>query len=195
MSLSLISPSAQEPVLLDDLKQHLRLSSNDDDIALSGLAIAARHALEARVGFAFLAQQWRFQVETGKQQNASDQKGYRDIILPVTPVLSIDAVEAVYKDGQREIIFQDDYEVMTGSVGRVKLLAPLPLGIKHFGGIEITFTAGHHSVEDIPAELRHAIRLLTAHFYENRESASEERVFSIPRSIDALLAPYRRLSL
>ncbi len=190
MSLSLLSPPMNEPIALDDIKSHLRISNSDDDTAIAGLQVAARHALEARSGVAFLPQQWRFRTK---------KPASRDIILPVTPVLSIDEVRLIHADGTQTELDEDAYSIELGSIGRIHLTnAPtslLTLNGRSHTRLEIVFTAGYNSNEAIPEELRHAIRLLTAHFFETRESASENRVFSIPRSIDALLAPYRRIAL
>lgn len=195
MTLMLISPPAQEPLTLSDIKEHLRLTTNDDDSAVSQLLVAARHALEARAGLAFLPQQWRLSVDGSGGHAGCRAYGYSDIILPITPIRTIDQIECVHQDGTKMVIEPDQYITQTGSVGRIQIKGSLPISIKPFGGLEITFTAGHDAIDRIPAELRHAIRLLTAHFFENRESAGERRVFSIPRTIDALIAPYRRVSL
>jgi len=184
MSLSLVSPPSHEPVTLSDLKQHLRLSGNDDDVSLVGLAMAARHALEARAGIAFLQQQWIYHPP----------RCHGDIILPITPVASIDLVQWNKNDASIPLVRDVDYIETTGQFGRIQINNSKNI-YSDFKNLEIRFTAGYLEESQIPPELRHSIRLLTAHFYENRESAAEQRVFSIPRSIDALIAPYRRISV
>ncbi|BAT61227.1 phage gp6-like head-tail connector protein [Variibacter gotjawalensis] len=47
---------------------------------------------------------------------------------------------------------------------------------------------------DVPAALRQAMRLLIAHWYEHRATASD-RAAQIPDGVGALIAPYRELSL
>ena len=48
----------------------------------------------------------------------------------------------------------------------------------------------------MPADLRQAIRLLVAHWYENRGMiAAGQTVGLLPASVNATLAPYRVLSL
>ncbi len=190
MSLTLINPPANEPISVSEIKDHLRILNDDNNDDLSGLGVSARHALEARSGFAFLPQVWAYQTE---------RQGQTDIVLPITPVLEINALEIVHDDGSLEAIDRDHFRVELGSVSRIRLnqysLASQVVNFSPRDHIKITFTAGHRSIGDIPPELRHAIRILIAHFYENRESASQSRVYSIPRSIDALLAPYRKVTL
>lgn len=189
MSLTLNSPPASEPLSLDDMKAHLRLTTNDDDNSVSQLLVAARHALEARAGLAFMTQAWTYRVDRNRVTQMPD------VLLPISPVKSIDGVQIVLANGQKMSLGSDHFTTQVGTIGRIKFNIPLPTNTQPLSSIEIEFTAGHDTINLIPAELRHAIRLLAAHFYENRESASEARVFSIPRAIDALIAPYRRISL
>lgn len=186
MTLTLLAPAAQEPVQLGDLKDHLRLSGSADDVSVAALGVAARQALEARAGIAFLTQSWSL---------STDLRRSLEIVIPVHPVISVETVRLFLEDDTQIDLPPDDYRVSTGAFGRVQLKTCPPVKVRPLNGIEIRFTAGYPSPGAIPAELRHAIRLLTAHFFENREAASEARVFSIPQAIDSLIAPYRRLSL
>ena len=64
-------------------------------------------------------------------------------------------------------------------------------------GIEIDITCGYGDASaDVPEPLRQAIRLLVAHWYENRGLiASGGEVAALPQSAAALIAPYRVLAL
>ncbi len=186
MTLTLLAPAAHEPVQLADLKNHLRLSGSADDASVAALGVAARQSLEARAGIAFLTQSWSL---------SADLRRNPEILLPVHPVISVETVQLFLEDGTQVDLPPSDYRVSTGAFGRVQLKTCPPVRVRPLNGIEIRFTAGYPSPDAIPAELLHAIRLLTAHFFENREAASETRVFSIPQAIDSLIAPYRRLSL
>ncbi len=49
---------------------------------------------------------------------------------------------------------------------------------------------------DVPEPLRQAIRLLTAHWYDNRGLAAiGHETAVLPQTVAALIAPYRMLSL
>ena len=64
-------------------------------------------------------------------------------------------------------------------------------------GIELDVTAGYGDAAiDVPEPLRQAIRLLVAHWYENRGLIASGTTTSVlPSTVAALLAPYRVLSL
>lgn len=51
------------------------------------------------------------------------------------------------------------------------------------------------SVDPLPPALHHATLMLVAHFYENREAASEADVRTIPIGVSRLTAPYRSVCL
>lgn len=44
-----------------------------------------------------------------------------------------------------------------------------------------------------PTELQHAVMLIGAHWYNQRESVSTAQMHSVPDSLQALLKPFRRL--
>jgi uncharacterized phiE125 gp8 family phage protein len=62
---------------------------------------------------------------------------------------------------------------------------------------EVAFTAGYgDEASDVPEPLRHAIKLLVAHWFEQREpvvlgAAAQE----VPATVAGLLLPYRRVRL
>ncbi len=45
----------------------------------------------------------------------------------------------------------------------------------------------------LPAPLRHAVMMLAAHWYNQRESVSTAQMHEVPSAVDALVKPYRRL--
>lgn len=45
----------------------------------------------------------------------------------------------------------------------------------------------------VPAPLQHAIMMLAAHWYNQRESVSSVQMHEVPDSLQALVKPYRKL--
>lgn len=181
MSLTLISPAAAEPVTLADAKDHLRVTEAAEDALIAGALAAAVRAIEARAGLALMTQAWRLALDAAPDET---------LILPVSPVQSVDAVIV-----SGAAVDLSAYEVATGAPGRLRAAAPWPAPANAIGDVTIDFTAGYASADDVPAPLKQAALMLTAHFYENRESAGEARVYTVPRSVDALIAPYREFRL
>lgn len=177
MSLTLITPPAEEPVALADLKEHLKIDGAEEDALLSALIVAARQSIEARFQIAMVSQSWRL---------ALDEAPARPLTLPLSPVASVDVVGAV-RNGVTEALAPAAYDAQAGLVGRVRFNAPAagdPLG-----GVVIVFTAGWAGAAATPAELRHAVKILAAHFYEHREGETRAP------DVAAMVAPYRQVRL
>lgn len=47
---------------------------------------------------------------------------------------------------------------------------------------------------EFPAELKHAILMIGAHWYNQRESDSTTQMHSVPDSLQALIKPFRKLA-
>jgi uncharacterized phiE125 gp8 family phage protein len=60
-------------------------------------------------------------------------------------------------------------------------------------GIELDLQLGYGAnAADVPAPLRHAVRMLVAHWYENRGLvAAGAGIATLPAGVAALVAPYR----
>lgn len=186
MSLTLITPPAAEPVSLAELKAHLRIEHSDDDAAITAYGLAARRAVEARGGLALMLQGWRMTLNEAPQGM---------LTLPRAPVFSIDAVDVLSRDGTSEPVDTDLYDFEPGAPGRFIARGLWPYTDRRLGGVRIAFTAGWASAADTPEELKLAIKMLAAHFYENRESVAAEKVFATPQAVDALIAPWRLVRL
>ena len=181
MSLSLLSPPAAEPVTLQEMKDHFRVAENDEDGVIAGLLASAVRAVEARAGLALMTQNWRLTLDAAPAET---------LILPLAPVQTIDAVTVA-----GAAVDPSAYEFAPGAPGRLRAAAPWPAPQEKIGDVEIDFTAGYGAAADVPTPLRHAVKMLAAHFFENREKAGEARVFAVPDAVDALIAPYREFRL
>jgi uncharacterized phiE125 gp8 family phage protein len=73
----------------------------------------------------------------------------------------------------------------------------LPMPGRDVGGIELDVVVGFgDDAADVPDVLRHAVRTLVAHWYDNRGLAAiGASVAMLPGSVSAMIASYRVLSL
>lgn len=181
MSLTLTAPAAAEPVTLADAKEHLRVTDTAEDVLIAGALTAAVRSIEARGGLALMTQGWRLTLDAAPTET---------LFLPMTPVQSIDAVAV-----SGASIDPSAYETAIGAPGRLRVAAPWPSPVRAIDDVAIDFTAGYTAAGDVPGPLKHAVLMLTAHFFENRESAGEARVYTVPRGVDALIAPFREFRL
>lgn len=185
MSLYRIEPPAAEPVALADLKAFLKLDGPEEDVLLNSVAMAARAHLEALTQKVFITQRWRI---TRDSWPASGR-----FALPVGPVASLDRITVDAGGGPGEI---DLAGIALDGPGLPPRLAfrprSLPVPAVPLGGIAIEVTAGYGGPDDVPAPLVQAVRLLAAHWFENRTLVTVgHEVAVMPRGIEALIAPFQ----
>lgn len=190
MTAALITAPALEPVSLEDARAHLRIDGEDDDTFLTTAIAAARVHVEAVTRRVLIGQEWRVYLDAWPRS--------RIVRIGVAPLISVDAVTVYGADGEPETASPDDYDVDVVSVpGRLILGAGVRGAHRAANGIEIDVTAGYGaSSVDIPAPLRQAMMMLVAHWYEHRGAVGHDLAGEIPPlGFDALVAPYRILSL
>ena len=156
MNTVLISGPDTEPVRPVDLRSHLHLDASHDAL-LGSLIAAARMTIEAQSGLRMINQNWRLFLD-----DWSDLPNR----LPVSPVRQVKLVKLV--NGVDEIISPDAYELQRGErADRLVFSKNLPPVSKTGRGIEIDLLAGFGAEsDDVPADLRHAILSLAAHWYD-----------------------------
>jgi uncharacterized phiE125 gp8 family phage protein len=191
MSALLLTPPALEPVSLADAKHFLRVEHDNDDDVIAALTAAARVHVEAQTRRALIDQTWRLTRDVWPASG-------RLPVLPV-PLQEVTAIRVFDADGMPHLL-----DVETFAIDRVSAPAVLafargapPAPGKLTAGIEIDIVVGCGDEPDaVPAPLRQAIRILAAHWYENRGViAASGEVAAMPQSVASLIAPFRVLSL
>ncbi len=193
-SLKLLSPPVVEPVTEAEVMAHLRLETSGESALLDRLTAAARRQVESWTGRALMTQSWRWSLDRWP--------GGRNCILtlPRPPMQSLDQILLFDAQGQSAVWDTQNYDVDAGDdparlLLRVGCLPPQPG--RQIAGIAIDFTCGYGVAgSDVPAPIRQAILMLTAHYYENRElAAPADRTMTLPQGPAALLAPYKAVRL
>ena len=185
MSLTLVTAPEQEPVTLAEVKAQLRLDIDEDDALLWRLMVAARVWVEGQTKRALLTQTWDQTIDY-------DWPYYRHlphIRFEKNPVQSVSSI--TYMDGSspNPTLSSANYIVVSREHG--SYISPA-YGVTWPNvrtvpeAIKVRFVAGYTSV---PEPLKHAILLLVAHWYENREVMGAET--EIPYAVEAMISPYR----
>jgi uncharacterized phiE125 gp8 family phage protein len=183
---------AAEPISLAEAKAHLRIDGNDEDALLASLIAAARMAVERTLSLALITESWSLYLDGWPRSGT--------IVLPIQPAQAVTAVRVYDPDDEPATVNSETYSVdvlseparLVLSAGAVQL-SPARL----LNAFEVAFTAGYgDEASDVPEPLRHAIKLLVAHWFEQREpvvlgAAAQE----VPATVAGLLLPYRRVRL
>lgn len=183
------------PVSLADAKQHLRVEHADDDVLIGAYLAAAVERLDGWAGIlgrCLVTQTWRAAYD--------GFTGDRYLRLPFP---SVSAVVVRYTDtaGAEQTIPGTDYDLIDDAIGSaivLKASAAWPATGDRADAVRVEITAGYGAAADVPAPIRAAILLMVGDLYRNRETAAVgTSAASIPMSVtvDALLAPYRRVGL
>jgi uncharacterized phiE125 gp8 family phage protein len=146
-------------------------------------------AIEARIGRALLSRSFSW---TLTRWRADASQG-----LPIGPVRSVDAITLVSADGEESAVDPVCWSVLRDSqsprlVGRYGRSLPR---IPRAGHAEIRFTAGFGETwDEVPPDLRQAVFLLAAHYYENRAEAGTSSG-SMPFGVLVLIEAYRSMRI
>lgn len=189
MSSVLLTAPAIEPLSLAETKAFLRVEHSDDDAVIAALIAGSRIHVESRTRRALITQSWCLAADgwplDGRLQ-----------VLPA-PLRALTAARVFDFEGVAHDVDVQAFVLDKGA----SLLAFAPWALPAPGrvaaGIELDVTVGYgDAAVDVPEALRQAIRLLVAHWYDNRGLiAVGQQVAELPATVSALIAPYRMLSL
>lgn len=194
MKTELITPPAELPVTSDDLRSHLWTVHDGHSSAeyLELLIKAATSHIEQITWRKLVQQEWRVYLQSWP--NDTSNVHHDCVMLPFGSVLSVDAVRWLDSDGVDHLIDAGDYiAAVAGSEPMVVPLAGWPSGdLFAVDPIRVNFTAGFGDAAAVPDDLKHAVRLLAAHWYEVREAVMVgTTVRKVPFAVDALIAPWK----
>jgi len=193
MKTALLTSASTEAVTLSSIKKQLRLSTNatNDDALLTAHRVTARKTAEAITNRRF--------IHESNYLYLDDWPAGDSIEMPFAPLVSAPSTAIVYKksDGNSTTLSSSAWEVDAVSrPGRIVL----GYGESWPGDtlwptnpIRIEFKCGYGATTDsVPGHIRLAIRLLTGHYFENRENSivmnSGGTVEEIPGAAKSLLS-------
>jgi len=192
MALTTITPPSVEPLLVSDdafKAQHLRVDHDEDDGVLAEYIAAARVHVEAYTRRRLITQAVRLTLD------GFGCDGRAPVLLPVAPVQSVDVVRYMDRSGTWQVLAADQYR-LTASRQPVELWpiygTAWPVPRLDAAVVEIDMTVGYGAAgSDVEPQLLQALRMLVAHWYENRAAASIKAVSPVPMGVEALLNPHR----
>lgn len=175
------------------LADHLRLGTAfQGDPLQAGLVEshlrAAVAVIEGRTAKALIARGFRLVLSCWRGDGAQ--------ALPIAPVVALGEVALVDAGGARVVLeaarFRLERDALRPRLVAVSGALPaIPLG----GRVEIALTAGFGTEwADVPPDLRQAVILLAAQFYESRHDAGDG-VAGLPGAVQALIERWRTVRI
>ncbi|ABE62239.1 Phage conserved hypothetical protein, phiE125 gp8 [Nitrobacter hamburgensis X14] len=185
----LLTGPAIEPWSVAEAKSFLRAENDDDDTVIASLIAAARSHVEAMTRCGLIAQTWRFVLDQWPKDGR--------VRLGRGPLRSLVAARVYDSTGNAASIDVATFVIdkAGGVIGSSCWTLPMPA--RASAGIELDVEIGFGTAAtDVPDVLRHAVRTLVAHWYENRGLiAIGQSVAMMPASVSAMIASYRVHSL
>jgi len=204
--------ATSEAVALEDVKRHLIVEHEADDDLILSLMIAALGYAEHHCNKTILLRRMRAHSECWPAD------GY--LCLPEGPVRLIESVSYIDSEQVRQVVAPEDWNsARRNDIDRIRLTGSTPsLSQSAMQLIEVEYIAGYGSIgqqaneydadypivyggntgefEDVPENIRQAIRLTVGHWYENRESVVLGTIASqVPMTAEHLLHQERSLGL
>mgnify|MGYP000290560288 CR=1 FL=1 len=164
LNLSVVTPPT-ETVTFAEMQAHLRVGTEEQTL-IESLTTAAREWCELIARRSFVTQ--TFQVTTECWPGLD---GYR---LPFVPLVSVDFIKYYTTDNVLRTLSAAVYQVETScNPGQVILAFNQAWpgdALRPGYPIVIQYQAGYGAASNVPQRYKHAIKLLTAHWFENREA-------------------------
>ena len=171
------------------LKAHLRLGSgfSETDLqdgVLASFLRAAMTAIEGRTSKALISRGFLLTLDVW--QAPEQQK------LPIAPVQSVTEVAIVDIYGAASVLDPSGYRLQKDAFDpKLRPIAAIFPAVPESGSLEIRFQAGYGQTFDaVPDDLKQAVLLLAAHYYEFRQEAGLSDG-CMPFGVTSLISRYR----
>lgn len=176
MRLTLVTPPTDPLIKVEELRTFLDVEDPHKDELIETLVEVATQWVEGREGITrkqFRQAQWKYTTAaTGVKFE-----------LPLPPLQTVQSIHGIAANGARTEL--TGFKVVPDAYVGYVVLEEHP----NFEDIEILFTCGYPQIDEIPATLRHAVRLLVGHFYENREATLVgPSIRMVPLGVSSLLS-------
>lgn len=187
VDLALVTDAATEPITTAEAKSHVRQDGSDDDTYIDTCIKAARLWVERTRGLGLITQTW---------DGSLDAFPSGAIVIPKYPLVSISSVTYYDEDLSTSTVFSSTkYQVDAAKrPPRIYLKngESWPTdSLRLSSGVVVRFVAGYGAASAVPADIKHAIKLLVGQMYVQREPEVTGTIVSrVGYAIDALLAPY-----
>ena len=175
-SLVRVTAPAALPISVAEAKAQMRVEGNDDDTIIERLVNAAVAFVDVQgvLGRAMITQTWGEWLAPNPST----------VMLSLGPVQSVSAIKYYDIDGVLQTATLADFNVF-GTPNRItitpKTSKAWPITQTRDDAIKIEYVVGYGSTSaSVPQTVRHALLMLVAHWYENRETTQEKQMQDLP---------------
>ncbi len=174
-------PTGTDIVSLADMKEFLRVEHTDEDTTITAIIDAAVQAAQDYTGRHFASSVFNLGLDY-----------FHNVEVPMG-IKTVTSITYYDSAGDSQTLSEDKYySDFQREPGRIAFIDPPSTETDRFNAVAIVGTLGDTAYPPIV----HAIKMLAAHYYENRRAVIVGTISSkIPLGIEAILNPYRVISL
>lgn len=183
-----------EPVSLDEVKAHLRVTDSFEDDLIKALIVTARGVVEDRCQRCLMPQTWRLVLDGFPQ---SGNRMLDAIRIPRAPHILVEKVEYLDTVGSLTLMSPEAYTVQSSEYQTLLRPAPdlvWPDTAVNENAVIITHKVGYADADSVPAPIKAWMKIFIATLYDNRDAIvrGEAKTSNLmPRGfVDALLDSY-----
>lgn len=169
------APSAS-PISLAEAKAQMRVEGSEEDTVIQRLIDAAVAFVDVQgaLGFAMITQTWGQWIGPNPST----------VSLLLGPVQSVSAIKYYDTNGTLQTATLADFNVF-GTPNRITITPKTgkawPITQTRDDAIKIEYVVGYGDTSSsVPQTVRHALMMLVAHWYENRETSAEKSMTEVP---------------
>ena len=160
--LEVVSVDGSEPVTTAEAKLYARVDISDDDALIASLVSAARAYCESFCRRDFIGRTYRWYL--------NDWPYSRTLNVPRTPVSAITSIDYYDTDAAQQTLSSSVYTFDQFSIPQKVWLSPDQSWPSLDGDLRHTVEVNFTTVVTPPETVNTAIKMLVAHWYENREA-------------------------
>ena len=176
MPVEVVTGPTEEPVTLQEAKDHLRVDVASDDTLVQRLIADAREWAERFTRRALVTQTWRLWLDEFPDGPGTYGPA---IVLPGGKVQSVSSVKYIDAAGVLQTLAGAEYALVAKDPQKPAQLVPAygkawPGTRGEPNAVQVEYVTGYGAAAAVPAIVRQAILLHVGWHYENREAGDKE---------------------
>ena len=175
------------PVTLDDVKQNCGVEYNEHDVLLQSLIESATSQIEEMLGLYLITQTWTVSIQATENNR---------LLLPLLPVQSVSALNYYDTDDADQTLTVSDfylYKSDNWAFLEPKTGTSWPATTSRLDALTATVVCGFgNNGASVPANIKQAVLMLVAHWYENRAAKSDIQLYDVPFAVELIISTARR---
>lgn len=180
MALSVTTKRSVLPVQLDQVKDHLRIGIDDDDVLFKGYIEAATDFIETKCNITLVSTTHTLTCDGWPSDYIELTRG------PVTSVTSVKYYTGDVLTTFSSSSYRTDTSLRNAQL-RLVDSASWPSHDTRHDAVEVVYVAGATNEATVDARAKLIIKWLVGHWYENREAASDVSLNEMPLGVQIMV--------